>query len=253
MSRFRTNNIALFLTSNKRDVQSYSNLPPFNSESFGTFIAILSELKNKKRMRYGILMIVGLCLSTQLHSQKLSFNELIEASCSELDGQKQTDELDVNGLIVLVNEITALRENDCQRQVLLYMKNKPGLTQERAQEIFYLDFYRRMFDTCPKFMAIAHKSFGEERNINPALVAISESVTEALEPSFDGTYQEKMDYLMASLEDIWHANSDLIYENYMEGFEDPALQPDVAKYLLLHNDQFARLTVLCLIDKKRRN
>lgn len=215
--------------------------------------SIPSEMMNKTRMRYGILSLLALCMTTPAISQKLNFNELIEVTCSELAGFEPSEGWDVNGLIALVNELTAKRENDCQRQVLLYMKNKPSLSQERAQEIFYLDFYRRMFDSCPKFMAISHESFGQERNINPALVAISNNVTAVLEPIFAGTYQEKMDNLLASLEDIWHAHSNLIYEHYLKGFEDPALQPDVAKYMLLHNDQFAKLTVLCIIDKKRKN
>ncbi len=195
----------------------------------------------------------GLCFAFEGYSQKLNFDELIEASCEDLSDYTPAEGMDVNELIALVNDLAARRENDSQRQVLINLKENPGMSQARAQELFYLDFYEKLFESCPKFMDITHQSFGVERTSNEALEAISEDVTEVLVKEYDGTPQDEMDNLMGSLDDIWHANSDLIYATYQEGFDDPNLQPDVAKYLLLYNDEFAKLTVLCIVDRKRRN
>jgi hypothetical protein len=206
-----------------------------------------------KRGRGILLVVFGLCMAFDGYSQKLNFDELIEASCDDLSDYTPTEGMDVNELIALVNDLASRRENDSQRQVLINLKENPGMSQGRAQEIFYLDFYERLFESCPKFMAITHHSFGVERTSNKALEAISADVTKFLAQEYDGTPQDEMDNLMGSLDDIWHANSDLIYATYLEGFTDPNLQPDVAKYLLLYNDEFAKLTVLCIVDRKRRN
>lgn len=214
---------------------------------------IPTETRNMKIRKGIILVTVALGLSGSSYAQKLTFDQLIEASCDDLADYTPAEGMDMNGLIDLVNELAARRENESQRQVLVNLKQHPGMSQERAQEIFYLDFYDKMFDNCPKFMEIAHFAFGTERTVNEALEEISQDVTEILLETFEGTYQEKMDHLMGSLDDIWHANSDLIYSTYLGGFEDENLQPDVAKYLLLHNDEFAKLTVLCIVDRKRRN